>query len=496
MRIKKILIANRSEIACRIIKTCKSLGIETVAVYSEADENALHRHLADESVFIGESKPSESYLNHEKIISAAKDTNCDAIHPGYGFLSENPEFNKKVRDAGLTYIGPNAESMDLLGSKTASRKTMIEAGVPVAPGMKSGSRNTADFLDEAKKIGFPVLVKAAAGGGGKGMRIVREEKDLVSSVEAAMREAKSAFGDDEIFVEKYIESPRHIEFQIACDHHGNAVHLFERECSIQRRHQKIIEETPSVALDNDLRVKMGQDAIKAVQAAGYDNIGTVEFLLDSTGNYYFLEVNARIQVEHPITEETTGIDLVKLQIDIAEGKELSFKQDELVQTGHAIECRIYAEDAEANFMPDSGKILYLKEPSGPGVRYDSGIKQNGEISVFYDPVMAKLIVKGNDREEARTRMISALKDNIILGVKTSIPFMINCLKHRDFIDGNTYTNFIDKNIDDLLSKNDDSNVKKAIAVASIFENDRNINEATLEKNPWKLIGNWEICSGV
>lgn len=490
MKIKKILIANRSEIACRIIKTCREMGIETVTVYSDADENALHTLLADEAIFIGESKPSESYLNQEKIINVAKSSFCDAIHTGYGFLSENHEFNRKVNEAGLVFIGPNPESMKMLGSKTASRVAMIDAGVPVAPGMKRGSRDISLFAEEARKIGFPVLVKAAAGGGGKGMRIVHKEEEIVSAVEAAMREAKSAFGDDEIFIEKYIQSPRHIEFQIACDKYGNAIHLNERECSIQRRHQKIIEETPSMALTDELRAKMGADAVKAVKAAGYDNIGTVEFLLDNEGNYYFLEVNARIQVEHPITEETTGIDLVKLQIEIAEGKPLPISQNEVPQIGHSLECRIYAEDAENNFMPDAGKILFLKYPLGKGVRYDTGIRQGSEISVFYDPVMAKLITSGQNREEARLKMISAFKDNVILGVKTSIPFMIKCLENDDFISGNTFTDFIDKNFDELMAPKQDSKFKESLAVAAI--GNTLSDDLSDEKNIWKLIGNWEI----
>lgn len=494
--ISKVLIANRSEIACRIIRTCKEMGIKTVAVYSDVDKGALHTELADEAIFIGEAKASESYLNMDKIIKTALENDCDAIHPGYGFLSENSEFNKKVREAGLIFIGPKPEAMELLGSKVESRKTMIDAGVPVIPGMKGSSDNIADFEKEANIMGFPVLIKASAGGGGKGMRVVYQKSELKNAVESSKRESMSAFGSDEVFLEKYIESPRHIEFQVAGDKNGNYIHIFERECSIQRRHQKIIEETPSTALTPELREKMGKSAIEAVKAVNYDSIGTVEFLLDSTGNYYFLEVNARIQVEHPITEEVSGIDLVKLQIDIANGKEIPYSQNELSQRGHSIECRIYAEDAKKNFMPSSGKILYLKEPKGPGVRYDSGIKEGSDISVFYDPVMAKLICTGSDREQARIRMIEALKNNVIFGVENSIHFMIKVLESKEFIKGNTFTDFIDTNMSHY-NQTIDKNLNIALAVASIQETKEteehisNIKELT----PWQTIGKWEIAGG-
>jgi acetyl-CoA carboxylase biotin carboxylase subunit len=496
--IKKVLIANRGEIACRIIKSCREMGIETVAVYSDADKNAVHAKSADEAVHIGPAPANESYLNFEKIINAAKSTGCDAIHPGYGFLSENHEFNTAVVNSGLIFIGPNPGAMELLGSKVASRETMISAGVPVVPGMKTSSPDIEIFEKTAGEIGFPVLIKASAGGGGKGMRVVREQGKLREAVDSAMREAGSAFGNSDVFLEKYVESPRHIEFQVAADRHGNYVHLFERECSIQRRHQKIIEETPSVALSPDLLEEMGLAAVNAVRAAGYDNIGTVEFLLDKDGNYYFLEVNARIQVEHPVTEETTGIDLVKLQIQIANGGKLPFTQDEITRQGHAIECRIYAEDAEKNFIPSSGKIHYLKEPKGPGIRYDSGIEQGSEVSVFYDPVLAKLIVKGADREEARKKMIMALKENVILGVKTSTEFMVNCLEHPEFIEGRTFTDFIDNHFDEL-NKKDLSNIEIALG-AAVKQDDskkqyRQENfEDSGNNSPWDTLGSWKILS--
>lgn len=498
--IKKILVANRSEIACRVIRACREMDIETVAVYSDVDAGALHVQLADESVCIGPPQASESYLNMDKIIQTAKDTGCDAIHPGYGFLSENPVFNRKVRESGLIFVGPEPGPMELLGSKVASRQTMIKAGVPVIPGMKGASLEISDFEKAAEEMGFPVLIKASAGGGGKGMRVVHEHGKLKEAVESAMRESKSAFGSDEVFLEKYIEAPRHVEFQVAADNHGNGVYLFERECSIQRRHQKIIEESPSPVMDLELQKKMGETAVKVIKTTNYTNAGTVEFLVDKNKNFYFLEVNARIQVEHPITEATTGVDLVKLQIMIANNERMPFNQEDLQQRGHAIECRIYAEDAENNFMPSSGNILYLKEPIGPGVRYDSGITTGSGVPVFYDPVLAKLIVWGKDREEARIRMILALKENIVVGVKTSIRFMIDCLEHPEFISGNTFTDFIEKNMSDkMLPELSDQKIRNAMMAAAIHHSlnskKRVVSSDSGEMpSPWQTIGKWEICS--
>lgn len=497
--IKKVLIANRSEIACRIIRACKESGIATVAVYSDVDKNALHVLQADESVRLGPAPASESYLNQDLVLKAALDSGCDSIHPGYGFLAENHDFNQKVIDAGLTFIGPNPESMRMLGSKTESRVAMINAGVPVAPGMKGGSKNISEFLSEAEKAGYPVLIKAAAGGGGKGMRIVRSADEMEESVHSAMRESLSAFGSDEVFMEKYIESPRHVEIQIAADKHGNAVALFERECSIQRRHQKIIEEAPSTALTPELRKIMCDAAIDVVKAANYDSVGTVEFLLDKKGKYYFLEVNTRIQVEHPVTEMTTGIDLVRLQIDIAAGEKMPFAQEDLKQTGHAIECRVYAEDADNNFMPSSGKILFLREPKGMGVRYDSGIRQGSDVTVFYDPVLAKLIVYGANREEARKRMILALKENVVLGVKTSISYMAEILEHPEFISGNTQTDFIEKYMSDRKPIPDE--LTKAAMAAGALLGEKKKPQAVSSaggrsgvQSPWQTVGKWEIAS--
>jgi len=475
------------------------VGIRTVAVYSEVDSEALHVLSGDESVCIGPAPALQSYLNQEVIIKAALDTNCDAIHPGYGFLAENSDFNRKVRDAGLIFIGPDPKPMELLGSKVASRQLMLKSGVPVIPGMKTSSMDISEFEKTADEMGYPVLIKASAGGGGKGMRVVLQKDKLKEAVESAMRESKSAFGSDEVYLEKYIESPRHVEFQIAADHHGNAIYLFERECSIQRRHQKIIEEAPSPVMDPELQKSMGETAVKVAKAANYDSVGTVEFLVDKDKNFYFLEVNARIQVEHPVTEMTTGIDLVKLQIAIANGEKIPYKQEELKQTGHAIECRIYAEDADNNFMPSSGTILFLKEPAGPGVRYDCGIYQGSKISVFYDPVLAKLIVWGKDRDEARQRLILALKQNIILGVKTSIKFMINCLEHPEFINGNTFTNFIEKNMNEKIPR-PEFILNSALTAAVLFLQSQKKQLAVFSEgngkmpSPWLSIGNWEICS--
>ncbi|HRP02292.1 MAG TPA: biotin carboxylase N-terminal domain-containing protein [Candidatus Kapabacteria bacterium] len=494
-RISKILIANRGEIACRIIQTCKEQNIKCVAIYSKADENALHRILADEAIFIGESLAKESYLNVTKIIQIAKDNNCDAIHPGYGFLSENWEFNKRVTEEGIIFIGPNFEAMRLLGSKTESRETMISNNIPVVPGWKSKTANWEEYLEEAKKIGFPILIKSSGGGGGKGMRDVWNSEDFQTSFEAAQRESLSSFGNSEVFIEKLIENPRHIEFQVVADHFGNYIHLNERECSIQRRHQKIIEETPSLALNTKLREEMGQIAIKACKVAKYDNIGTVEFLLDASGKYYFLEVNARIQVEHPITEETTGYDLVKIQIDISSGLELQIRQEEVYQQGHSIECRIYAEDGNNNFMPAAGKILLLKEPKGKGIRYDTGIYEGFEVPIYYDPIMAKLIVKGADREEARLRIIKALKDNVILGITTSIEYLINILESDKFIAGDIFTDTISKDYAQFITGTRKYN---NIAIASCEVNNSKRQYDFKEQNDTilnvsSIIGDWEIA---
>jgi acetyl-CoA carboxylase biotin carboxylase subunit len=496
---RKILIANRSEIAVRVINACRTLGISTVAVYSDADKNAKHRLLADEAIHIGPPPPRESYLDIGKIIKAAKATGCDAIHPGYGFLAENPLFAQRCAEEGITFIGPTPDAIKLLGNKVESRIKMAEAHVPLIPGMKSSSNDLNEYRRVADEAGYPVMIKAAAGGGGKGMRIVHEANELESALEAARREARNAFDDDTVYLEKYIVNPRHIEFQVLADTHGNTVHVFERECSIQRRHQKIIEETPSVALSDELRVKMGADAVKVAQAAGYTNAGTVEFLLDETGHYYFLEMNTRIQVEHPITEMVTGTDLVVEQIRIAAGEKLSKQFFNLNQRGHAIECRIYAEDGENNFFPSTGTIHYYSEPVGPGIRVDAGIMPGSEISIDYDPIMAKLIVHAPDRESAVIKMIDALNGYKILGVRTSKRFMIDCMRHEEFAAGRTYTNFIDKHMSEretdqpALTK---MALASAAAVSTSVSSPLSTGKRDAERSPWEMLGAWQIGQSI
>ena len=496
----KILVANRSEIAVRVINACRVLGIPSVAVYSDADANSKHRLQADEAVHIGPPPPRESYLDIEKIIAAAKQTGADAIHPGYGFLAENPTFAARCKEEGLTFIGPSAESIRLLGNKVESRIKMSEAHVPLIPGMKGTGGDVSEFVTAAEEAGYPVMVKAAAGGGGKGMRVVESPDDLESSLEAARREALNAFNDDTVYLEKYIVNPRHIEFQVLADHHGNTIHLFERECSIQRRHQKIVEETPSVALDDDLRRRMGEDAVKVAQAADYANAGTVEFLLDETGHYYFLEMNTRVQVEHPITEMVVGVDLVVEQIRIAAGEKLSESLFNLTQRGHAIECRIYAEDGENGFLPSTGPILHYSEPIGPGIRVDSGITSGVEVTIDYDPIMAKLIVHAPDRELAIEKMIHALNDYKILGVKTSKRFMIDVLKHPEFHSGRTFTSFIEDNMADreidLAEFSDIATAAASAASATSRPAAASGGAKQLAPSPWTLIGNWQIGDSI
>jgi acetyl-CoA carboxylase biotin carboxylase subunit len=440
----KLLIANRGEIAVRIIRACQEMGIATVAVYSEADAASLHVALADAAVPIGPPAPAQSYLAGDKIIRAALDHGCQAIHPGYGFLSENAAFADAVAAAGLTFVGPSGDAMRALGSKTAGRSLMQRAGVPVVPGYQA-SQAGADLLAAAETVGYPLLVKATAGGGGKGMRTVQEPAQLPHALESARREAMNAFGDDRIYLEKLIERPHHVEFQVFGDGHGNALHFFERECSVQRRHQKIIEETPSPLLDADLRRRMGEAAVAAVKAAGYTNAGTLEFLVDEGGNFYFLEMNTRLQVEHPITELVTGVDLVKLQLRVAAGEPLPFTQAELSQRGHAVECRIYAEDPANGFLPAIGKVLLAVEPVGPGVRVDAGVTTGDEVTLHYDPMIAKLIVLGENRQDAIGKMQWALRHYVVLGdVITNIPFLRDVLAHPRFVAGDTTTDFVDR----------------------------------------------------
>jgi acetyl-CoA carboxylase biotin carboxylase subunit len=499
---KKILIANRGEIAVRVIKACQEMGISSVAVFSEADREALHVQTADEAVCIGPPPALESYLNIEKIIKTAKDTGSEAIHPGYGFLAENSDFVRRCEEEKIVFIGPNSKSMALVGDKIRSRQTMEKAGIPIIPGMKGVFKDISKYKSEAKRIGYPVMIKASAGGGGKGMRVVEDEKDLEKGLEAGMREAKSAFGDESVYLEKFIEDPRHVEFQVIADNYGNTVHLFERECSIQRRHQKIIEETPSQAITPELRERMGDTAKKVIEITGYNNAGTVEFLLDKNKNFYFLEVNARLQVEHPVTELTTGVDLVQQQILIASGEQLTLSQDDLEQRGHSIECRIYAEDPLNDFLPSSGKVLFLKEPSGPGVRHDCGIYSGSEVPIFYDPILAKLIVWGENRKMACERMANALETYIILGIQTTIEFLKDIILSEPFINADTTTGFITRYFDNWEGEKSSKESLSAALLASAFDAQSHIagrgssSEGPVPVySPWLTLGKWRIGGG-
>jgi acetyl-CoA carboxylase biotin carboxylase subunit len=444
---RKILIANRGEIAIRIMRACKELGIQTVAVYSDADKNALHVQHADEAIHIGGALPRESYLNAEVLIRAALSSQADAIHPGYGFLSENASFAAAVDSAKLTFIGPSADSIRAMGDKAQSKLRMKDAGVATVPGYQ-WLDSEEDFRKAARAIGYPVLVKAAAGGGGKGMRIVNYEKELNEAIESARREAIHAFGSEDLLIEKYIPNAHHIEFQVFGDKHGNIFHLFERECSVQRRHQKIIEETPSFLLEPELGHEMGQAAVKAARAVDYYNAGTVEFIVDpDTMEFYFLEMNTRLQVEHPITELVTGVDLVHWQIRAAAGERLQFPQSFFTQRGHAIECRIYAEDPANGFLPSTGKLLQFIEPRGPGIRLDAGYTAGNEVTHFYDPLLAKLIVHGESRELAIQRMQAALKDFVVHGVTTNIDFLQTVVAHKDFANGQVTTRWVEQSLE-------------------------------------------------
>ncbi len=444
----KVLIANRGEIAVRIIRACQEMGVRTVAVYSEADRSALHVRLADEARLLGLAPARESYLAMDKVVQAALATHAQAIHPGYGFLSENAGFARRVRDAGLVFIGPSPEAIRAMGDKAEARKLMQARGVPTVPGYQDLDEDAA-LQRAAGEIGYPVLVKAAAGGGGKAMRVVNAPEELIDALGAARREALHAFGDDRLILERYIRSARHVEFQVLADSHGHTLHLFERECSVQRRHQKIIEETPSPLLDPSLRARMGAAAVEAARAVGYENAGTVEFIVDpETREFYFLEMNTRLQVEHPITEMTTGRDLVHWQLRIAAGEPLGFTQADLDQRGHAIECRVYAEDPANGFLPSTGCLLTVVEPRRPGLRVDSGITTGDEVTVHYDPLLAKVIVLAGNRADAIRRMQVALDDYVLLGVCTNLDFLQAVLAHPVFHAGQVTTTFIESHMQD------------------------------------------------
>lgn len=438
----KILIANRGEIAVRIIRACRELGIRTVAVYSEADKEALHTQLADEAICIGPANSKDSYLNMERIISATIVTKADAIHPGFGFLSENSKFAELCEKCNIAFIGPGADIINRMGNKSEARRTMIEAGVPVTPGTKDPVYDSRTGKQIADEMGYPVIVKASSGGGGKGMRIVEKPEEFETNFNTAQRESVNAFADDTMYIEKYIQSPRHIEFQIIADKYGNVVHLGERDCSIQRKHQKVIEESPSAAIDSELREKMGAVAVRAAKAVGYENAGTIEFLLDKNGEFYFMEMNTRIQVEHPVTEMVTGLDLIKEQIRIAEGLELSVKQEDIHVTGHAIECRINAENPDKNFMPCPGTINDIHFPGGNGVRIDSAIYNGYKIPPVYDSMICKVIVHDKDRISAINKMQSVLGELVIDGVDTNIDFQFDIIGNERFRKGDINTHFI------------------------------------------------------
>ena len=494
---KKILVANRGEIAVRIIKACQEMGIKTVAIYSKVDKDAPHVQLADETVNLGDPTPIESYLNIPKIIKIAQETGAEAIHPGYGFLAENPDFAQSCNDADVKFIGPSPKVISLMGDKIAAKKTMDKAGVPVIPGYHGVKQDNASLLKEGKKIGFPLLVKAAAGGGGKGMKIVYSKETLEESIESAKRESKSAFGDDTVFLEKYLDKPRHIEFQILADENGNVIHLFERECSIQRRHQKIIEETPSPVITPQLREKMGKAAVDTAKAVGYTNAGTVEFMVDGDLNFYFMEMNTRLQVEHPITEMTTGIDLAKWQLRIASGMNLTLKQKDLFQRGHAVECRIYAEDPSNGFLPSIGTLEKVEAPTGPNVRDDSGIYTGMEVTSYYDPMLAKLVTYAENREESINKMLWALSRYVVMGVTTNIPFLKKVLEHEEFKKGNITTHFIDDYFKDWTVAKDGLPIDAIIALAVYDSMHSKKQEIVRFKeadphSPWKHVGRWRV----
>jgi len=498
MMFKKVLIANRGEIAVRVIRACREMGIIPIAVYSNVDSKALHVRLSKEAYLIGAAMPSESYLNIDKIISAAKKSRADAIHPGYGFLAENPEFVRRCEEEGIVFIGPGSKPMQLMGEKTRARSRMKDAGVPIIPGMLKPVVKESELMEEAEKIGFPVLLKASAGGGGKGFRLVNEKKNLLSSFQIASSEAQASFGDPSLYIEKYMEEPHHIEVQILADKTGNIVYLGERECSIQRRYQKVLEETPSPFLDDALRHKIGRIAVKAAKAVAYQNAGTVEFIVDKDKNIYFLEMNTRLQVEHPVTEMVTGLDIVKSQIEIAAGRPLAFSQEDIKPKGASLECRIYAEDPSNEFMPSPGRIERLRSPAGgPGVRYDNGTYEGYEVPLEYDPLLSKVITWGATRNEAIQRMCRALSEYQVYGIKTNIPFFKQILKHPDFLKGNYNTHFIAR-----LEKEGDSLDPEEEVAALIAAGIKSFRESRAifackqrnNKSNWKLQGRIRACS--
>ncbi len=486
--IKKILVANRGEIALRVMRSARELGIKTVAIYSEADRNALHVRYADEAVCVGPPASSESYLRIDKIIETCKKLKVNAIHPGYGFLSENADFARQVEKEGIIFIGPSAESIEIMGDKLSAKAAVLKRNVPLVPGLDKAITDIKLAKEKADEIGYPILIKASAGGGGKGMRIVEDPADFESQMDRAVSEAKNAFGNGAVFLEKFVTSPRHIEIQVLGDQKGNVVHLFERECSIQRRHQKVIEEAPSSVLTPEIREQMGQAAIDVAKSCNYYGAGTVEFIVDNKLNFYFLEMNTRLQVEHPVTEQITGVDLVKEQIRIAEGKALSIKQEDLTIKGHAVEVRVYAEDPQNNFLPDIGNLKVYKRPQGTGVRVDDGFEQGMDIPIHYDPMIAKLITYADNREEAINRMIRAIDEYEIVGIQTTLSFCKYVLKHEAFTSGDFDTKFIEKYFkpSDLDEKVSDVETEIAAALAVKLWSERQKKQTAQEGNGKKV----------
>jgi 3-methylcrotonyl-CoA carboxylase alpha subunit len=491
--LRKVLIANRGEIAVRVARTCRVMGIETVAVYSEADRGALHTREADQATQIGEAEAARSYLNVGALIDAARRTGADAVHPGYGFLSERAELAEAVASAGLTFVGPPAAVHEAMGDKKAARRMMAAAGVPVVPGYDGDDQQDETLLGEAERIGWPVMIKPARGGGGKGMRVVSAREGFLAALQACRREARAAFADDGMVLERFLERPRHVEVQVLADRQGATVHLFERECSIQRRHQKVIEEAPSPALDDIARQALCKAGVAAARAVSYVNAGTVEFLLDAAGRFHFLEMNTRLQVEHPVTEATTGLDLVRLQLELASGAPLPFTQEQVSRNGHALECRIYAEDPARDDAPSPGRILHLAAPEGPGVRFDSGVTTGSEVSVHYDPLLAKLVTFGHDRRESRQRMLSALARTVVLGVATNVERLAAIVAHPRFAEGDLHTGFVEEHLGPAAL----SPPAPALAVAAAIA-------ATQARrggppaggpaiaDPWESVGPWRI----
>ncbi len=496
---KKVLVANRGEIAVRIIRACRELGIGTVAVFSEADRNALHVRYADEAYLLGPAPSRESYLRADKILEIARKSGADAIHPGYGFLAEREDFAEKCADMKIVFIGPKPSSIAAMGDKAEARATVIKAGVPVVPGTEDvGNMTNDNLINIAPRIGFPLLIKATAGGGGKGMREVRSLEEMPELLASARREAESAFGDGNVYLEKLVEGARHIEFQILADSHGNVIHLGERECSIQRRHQKLVEESPSPFMDDELRAKMGDVAVKAAQAVDYINAGTIEFLVDKDKNYYFLEMNTRLQVEHPVTEMVTGIDVVAEQIRIARGRQLSYTQEQIQFNGHAIECRVNAEDPFNSFVPSTGRITHSLLPTGPGVRVDTGVYPGFEITPYYDPMIAKLIVWGETRAQAILRMRRALEEYRIVGVRTNIPFHQTLMDSHRFMGGQFDTRFVEErfSMEDALETSETSTEIAAILATMVAHqaSERSANivrRGERDASNWKWVGRWE-----